>query len=433
MTRRRLPICVPWDARARKLARGVHGMIGVRIAVIALTMAGAGSVPAHSAPDRSFSVSGAAFPVEPAPGLNQTSLGVRPAATRADLANPPSSSYGRAAAYDLGTIELYTGPPRPETVAECDTASPNIPDEATAAPGGMRLSAICSDRPAGDVSAAGGSYRGGGLSADDLSSRVVVDGGGDVRSAEATVHANAITLGPLVVSSVSTRASARAGGTPGSAVASGRVIASGATVDGVPVVIGADGIEVDKQRVPLEMVGTASQAVREALGQGGYADVRLVQPTTEAAPDGSRASVTGGGLMLFFNRNDPAQNYFIRITFGGVALHVALGGSFTGAGPDPSSPPPSSPGSSGVLGSTGTAGSGGSVAPVTPGSPAPPAGSDADRPMLTASRRTYDLPQPWRGWPVLIALAAAAAVAGWLTRRRLAGWWDANADRYLRG
>ena len=400
---------------------------------LAVVLAATGSVPARATLSRSFGVRSSAFPVEPAPGLNQTSLGVRPAATHASLTNPPGTSYGRAAAYDLGTIELYTGPPPPESVAECDTASPNIPDESTAAPGGMRLSATCSDRPSGDVSAAGGSYAGGGLTADDLSSRVVVDGGGDVLSAEATVSANAVTLGPLVVSSVTTRASARAAGTPGSAAASGRVVASGASVDGVPVVIGADGIEVDDQKVPLEFVPAATATVQEAMGQGGYADVRVVQPKTEAAADGSHASVTGGGLMLFFNRNDPAQNYFIRLTFGGVDLAIDVGPSFSTDATPAQRPGPLTPpvGGSDVLGATGApSGLDGSLG-AGGGAPADP--GPAASPVLTATRRTYDLPSPWRGWTVLLAMAVAMAVAGWLARRRVGDWWDTNADRYLRG
>lgn len=402
-----------------------------RSLLLAVVLAGTTGPPPGALTDRSFSVHAAAFPVEPAPGLNQTSLGVRPAATRASLANPPASSYGRAAAYDLGTIELYTGPPPPESVAECDTASPNIGTDATAEPGGMRLTASCNQRPAAEVSAARGSYAGGGLKADDLASRIVVDGGGDVLTASATVSASAVALGPLVVTSVSTRATARAGGTPGSAAATGRVVASGASVNGIPIVIGADGVGVDEERVPLELVPTASKAVGDALGQGGYADVRLVQPTTAAAADGTSASVTGGGLMVFLNRNDPAQNYFVRLTFGGVALAVDVGPSFAGlvapsSGGDLSSPPPT--GAGGGLGNTN--GSSTPPADAAVGSLEPGA---ASAPVLTTTRSTYDLPRPWRGWTVLLALLACAAAAGWLSRRRLAPWWDANADRYLRG
>jgi hypothetical protein len=395
-------------------------------AVAALAIVG--GVPAQATvADRSFSVTAASFPVEPAPGLNQTELGIRPAAVRASLSNPPATAYGRSAAYDLGTIELYTGPPPPESVAECDTGSPNIPDSATAAPGDLQLAAACTEKPSVDASATGRSFESSGLIVKDLTSHVTADGGGDALVSEATSSVHDISMGPLVVASVSTRASAKADGTPGGAAATGRVVATGATVNGTPVVIGADGIEVDTQKVPLEFVGAATAAVREALAQGGYSDVRVVQPATEASPDGLHAAVRGGGLSLYFTNNDPQENYFIRVTFGGVNLAVDLGPQIgTGEVPAPAAP---AAGDAGVLGN----------ASPTPAQAAGITTSDASAPLgtaepiLTSGRRTYDLPSPWRGWPVLLAVGGAAAVAAWLTRRRLVGWWTVNADRYLRG
>jgi hypothetical protein len=341
-----------------------------------------------------------------------------------------SFAYGRAAAYDAGTIELYTGPPPPESVAECDTGSTNIPDSASAAPVGMQLDVKCDDRPGVSATADASSYGASGLTVSSLHSTASADGSGDVVVSEANATVHGVGMGPLLVDTVTTHATARAGGTPGTAAAAGRVVASGASVNGTPVVISADGIEVDRQRVPVDLVAPATAAVRDALGQGGYADVRVVQPATEASADGTKASVRGGGLMLFFNRNDPAQNYFIRITFAGVDLAVNVGGPL--AGPVDGEAPPAAPPAGGdtgsnVLGTSGAAQAG--VASAAPSAAAAP----AVRPVLTVGRRAYDLPDAWQGWPVLIAVAAAAAVAGWLTRRRLLGWWDANADRYLRG
>ena len=60
---------------------------------------------------RSFSVQAEGFPVEPAPGMNATSLGIRPLGIRGLVSNAPPDAYGRATTTDLGTIELYTGPP----------------------------------------------------------------------------------------------------------------------------------------------------------------------------------------------------------------------------------------------------------------------------------------------------------------------------------
>jgi hypothetical protein len=389
-----------------------------------------GGVPARAATlPRAFSVEAAAFPVEPAPGLNKTALGVRPAATRASLANPPATSYGRAAQYDLGTIELYTGPPSPETVAECATGSANIPEHAAASPQDMQLEATCSARPSADVRAVGRSYQSTGLQTDDVASRVTADGDGDAVTATAHVDVHDIAMGPLLIAGVTTTANASANGTPGGASAAGKVVATGATVNGTPVVIGADGVEVDRQRVPLEQVTAATIAVREALGQGGYSDIRVVQPAVDASPDGMRASVEGGGLTVYFTNNDPAQNYFLKVTFGGVHLDLDVGQSVgaPAAAPAPEPVAPAPGGGSSVLGSAGgPTGAGGA-------GPAPGVPVARPSPVLTSGRRAYNLPGPWRGWPVLLAIGAAAAIAGWVARRQLLAWWTSNADRYLRG
>ena len=405
-----------------------------RLVAVVLALLAVGGVPARAAaPARSFSVSVAAFPVEPAPGLNQTSLGVRPAATRALVSNPPVSAYGRSAAYDLGTIELYTGPPPPESVAECDTSTPNIPDASEAAPAGMRLVATCDERPRVEATSAGSSYASAGLGVASMSSRAFADGGEDVVNGEAAVTVHGAGMGPLAIDTVTMRASARAGGVPGTAAATGKVTASGATVNGTPVVIGADGIEVDRERVPLELVGPATAAVQEALAQGGYADVRVVQPVTEARPDGTAASVKGGGVMLFFNRNDPAQNYFIRMTFAGVDLTVDVGAPLGTPAGETATGPPGSPGLGGSDGASSGRGTPGAASAPTPAAVGQSTDGAPVRPLLTAGRRTYDLPEPWQGWPVLVAIGVGALVAGWVGRRRLVGWWGVNADRYLRG
>jgi hypothetical protein len=399
-------------------------------AVVALALTS--GVPARAASlSRAFSAQVAAFPVEPAPGLNQTTLGVRPAATRASVSNPPAASYGRSAQYDLGTIELYTGPPPPETVAECATGSANIPEHAAASPQDMQLVATCTAAPGADVSAVARSYESAGLQVQDIASRVTADGGGTAVTTTARVDVQGISLGPLVISGVATTASASANGAAGGATAAGRVVASGGTVNGTPVVIGPDGIEIDRQKVPIEFVAPATAALHDALAQGGYSDVRVVQPAIETSADGMHASVKGGGLIVYFTNNDPAQNYFLRLTFGGVDAAVDLGQGFGGSGPAPapggSSAEPPLNGDGAVLGSSGSSSLGAGGAQGGEGSSLQPA------PRLTASRRTYDLPAPWRGWPYLLSIGVVAAIAGWLTRRRLLTWWTVSADRYLRG
>lgn len=382
---------------------------------------------------RSFTIRADAFPVEPAPGTNGTSIGVRPAGTRVSVSNAPPAAYGRAAATDAGTIELYTGPPPPSTVAECDATAPNIARHATAAPGGMQLEATCDTRPSAHVVALGS---GSGVSRSEASGT----GDGDALVAEARAVIDDATVGPIRLGSLTYHALARTSGRPGGASAAGVVEVSDATVAGVPVTIGAGGVSVDRSKVPLDLVPAAADVVRAALSQGDYSDVRVVQPHTVVAPDGSRAEVSGGGVSFFGQNPDPANNYFLRLTLAGGSALVALGGDAApGAlpiaiddGPSSGVPLPdvARPGAvratpSPVDAPSGTA--------TTPAPPAVPSARSADEVELVVSRDTATLPRPWSGWwwaSLVILLVGGAAIA---QRRRLARWWDVTADRYVRG
>src|SRR5205807_9213885 len=126
----------------------------VVVVVASATFGLAGSAaPAEVMTGRSFSLQAEGFPVEPAPGMNATSLGIRPLGTRASMSNAPADAYGRATTLDLGTIELYTGPPPAGNTAECDATRPNLPPAAEAHPSGALLSATCTRRPSVSVSA----------------------------------------------------------------------------------------------------------------------------------------------------------------------------------------------------------------------------------------------------------------------------------------
>jgi hypothetical protein len=234
---------------------------------------------------RSFTIRADAFPVEPAPGTNETSIGVRPAGTRISVSNAPAAAYGRAAATDAGTIELYTGPPPPSTVAECDAAAPNIPRHATAAPGGMQLEATCDTRP---------------------SARVVASGSG----------------------SGETRADALG--------------------DGGGVALGSES--------------------RTALPAAGD-----LPPPGTALPEVARP--------------------------GAVRAAPRAGSDATATAPPPNQAPARS----------------------------------SDALALVASRRTVTLSRPWSGWWWAIVTFVLVAGAAFVQRRRLARWWDAAADRYVRG
>jgi hypothetical protein len=140
--------------------------------------------------------------------------------------------------------------------------------------------------------------------------------------------------------------------------------------------------------------------------------------------------------MLFFNRNDPKQNYFLRLTFAGVRVVVDVGLPIDAgaSGTDRAAPAAGVTGGGGAAAPSPSPGlsAGSAVVPPSPlGSAA--GGADTATPVLTAGHRSYDLAEPWRAWPALAAAVGASAVGAWLARRRLLGWWGHSADRYLRG
>jgi hypothetical protein len=415
-----------------------RGAVGATVAVVSvLVIASAASglaasrrVGEFAMTTRSFSVQAEGFPVEPAPGMNATSLGIRPLGTRGSLSNAPPDAYGRATTTDLGTIELYTGPPPAGNTAECDATRPNLPRAAEAHPSGALLSATCTHRPSVSVSARAEGPRSDSLRIATQSSHIAADGGGTALVATADVVLTDIDLGPLHIATARFRGRASANGRPRGASASGVVNAVDASVSGVPVVVGTGGVSVDRTRVPTDLVSSATDAVRAAMAQGGYSDVRIVQPRVAAARDGSSATVQGGGVLAFFSNNDPKNDYFLSLTLVGATLKAFVGAPVGVGGRDGivvgSTPAPLSPAVAGGIGAVDTLP--GSVAIPTSDSAAPGA---ALEPLV--GRTTYEAPRPWRGAWVILALAIVMTAAVLGLRRRALPAWDDFATRFLRG
>jgi hypothetical protein len=371
---------------------------------------------------RSFTIRADAFPIEPAPGSNGVALGIRPAATRLVVANPPVEAYARAAAADLTAIEQQVGPPPAGTAAECDSASGNVAPRAHASPAGMTLSAVCNGSPWALASAIARELAAGEVNASAITSTVTGGVAGDALVGTARASLTDLTIGALRVTAARFVGSVRMTGRPGGATASGTIEIVEATIGGVPVTVGPDGVAVDETRVPTEQLAAATAAVHDALSQGGYADVRLLQPRGRAAADGTSASLSGGGLLIYLTNNDPSSTYFVGLTLLGASVRADLGSALelASGGPPVSVGPDSAPGEP----------AGSAAVPVArqPVVRAP----SPDR-ELSATRALYTGPQAWDGWIWLIIASATLVAAGWASRRRFMPWWNEAADRYLRG
>ena len=375
---------------------------------------------------RAFTIIAAAYPTEPAPGRAESPVYSRPMSSAVSIANAPATAYGRSASFDPGTLELYTGPPPPDSFAECDVTSANLPPHAEKAPGGAQLVADCSARPAATTTAKGSSSTG------TLSSRAHGDGGGDALVSDVAAEISNGVFGEFRFASASFRGRVRADGRPGGAAGEGVVELSEATFAGIPVSVGPAGMTVDDQRVPIELVPEATRQLAAASQQGGYADVRVVQPKVEVDANGARAAVGGGGVFLYGTNNDPTDRYFLQLTLVGGTAAVSLGGVLDDAVPSVSPPGPAP---------AVTAPPPPSFSPpltVLPGvtaavpAPAPPARS-VDRPVLVAGRERHALPEPWRGWPWLVAATVLLGAGAFAGRRWTVPWWHGVVDRYLRG
>jgi hypothetical protein len=392
------------------------------------------SPPVHAA--RAFVARAEAYPMESAPGTQETEVQARTASTRAVASNPPAAAFAEAATTDLGLAEAYVGRQGPS--AGADTQVEGGAHDVTVDESGNHLEAHVDTAPTAWSQAIGNAPD---ASSGSLSSRSDADGSGDRLVATVEAEANDVVLGALIVGSGRFDATVEANGVPGGARAAGTIRTSDATFGGVPVVIGADGLQVDEARVPPLVVPEATALVQETFSSGGYADIRVVQPKVEVAADGTSARVFGGGVRVMLTNNDPAQRYFITYTLLGGSAEVALGGDLgvpTPARPDDAAP--AAPSGSPATGGDGDGAGSGSGPDEGAGSPAPGAAPGEELTMARGEERIA-LRLPWTGrvW-LLLAVAAAWAAALALrlgplagVRRRLADATDLFAERYARG
>ena len=372
---------------------------------------------------RAFTLTANAFPVSAAPGNNGTVIAVSPAAVQLSLSNPPGASYARAAALDTSALEQFTGPPPANTVAECSTETSNISKRAQAAPDGMTLSAHCDEIPAASATAVASDLSAGGVKAASVISTVRGGPAASTLQAIADVVVRDGTIGPLTFGLAHYAATISASGLHGGAVARATLTVADATFAGIPVVLSSDGIQVDQTRVPLDLVKQVAEQLHKTLLSSQYHDIRLIQPRAHASPDGTTATVSGGGIEVFLTNANPAGTYFVGTTI--------LGGSLSGQVGEPLGlplPPVISPVSPPLTVQPGVVIS---PPPIPPG-PAPLV-QPATPPVLAASRARATLPVRWVGLPWTLGAIGLLALL-WIARGpQIARRLDAVAERYLRG
>lgn len=431
----------------RRPRRGLPARAGLTLAAVMLGVASAAPAGSQDGPHhvaRAFSAEANATPVEPAPGVNETEVAFRPAATTARAFNPPVAAFGRAAAVDLGLAEALIGPAVDE--AGAGDASPPSADvdtqvegsnDKTVDEGGTHLEARADESPMAVAAAEGSS----GGPTGSATSRSFADGSGETIVAVSEAEISDATFGPLVIGSGRFDGRAQIDGTPGGGSARGVITVTGATFADVPVVIDDDGMAVDETRVPAPLVGEATAAIQEFFSPGGFADIRVVQPKVEVAEDGRSATVNGGGVRVFMSSNDPANNYFFAATFLRGSAEVFMGSDLSVAAPDPvGSAAPDAPAATPNRADA-PADDGRPVSPpTTQVRTSPP--SEEELAVETVSGRTVlEFRGPWPHWPWLVAGIAALWLGAGALRlpplRRVRRWVEAGtssmAERFLRG
>lgn len=394
---------------------------------------GAGAIgggPVHA--DRSFTVTGEAYPMESAPGSQQTTIEGRPAATKANVSNPPVDAFARAATADLGLAEAYVGQQGPS--ADADTAIKGGDNDVVIDQDGSHLEAHVDPSPKAAAIATGSAVNADPATSASIASNSTADGSGNrmVATAEAEIHD--FRAGALLIGSGRFVARASIDGLPGGAEANGSIETSDAAFNGIPIIIGADGVRVDDSKVPDPMLQQATAAIQQAFSPGGYIDVRVVQPKVETSEDGTSARVYGGSVRVYLTNNDPAARYFFSYTLLGGSAEAVLGGVLSQ--PTPNRPEvTSAPTHSPVVFAAPPA-----AVPSVVDTVARPAAVEPALVFATGGERVA-LPAPWPGWPwALASIAAAWAIVGALHLHRLAATKhhlqllaDGLADRYLRG
>ncbi|HKN38157.1 MAG TPA: hypothetical protein VJ456_03495 [Acidimicrobiia bacterium] len=121
---------------------------------------------------------------------------------------------------------------------------------------------------------------------------------------EAVSILRGVTVGPLHIDSLSSRAYGFVSSLPGDPKGEASTVVEGATVGKVPVMITDHGVVVNDKTDP-----SAEQQVRAALAQAGLSDVRLLQSLARPSDNREEVTAQAGGLAVV--HNDPkfgAQN-----------------------------------------------------------------------------------------------------------------------------
>lgn len=413
---------------------GLAAVAGVLVVIAAVAVPPSDAAPAGTDPvhvDRSFKVLAEAYPMQSAPGTQETEIKVRFASSRAIASNPPVGAFAHASAADLGLAEAYVGRQGPS--ADADTATQGD-DDAVVADGGSRMEAHVDATPRASSAATSSSAEGEPGGAGTVASTSVADGSPRRLVATAAAEINDFHLGLLVLGSGRFEAVASIDGNPGGARAAGFIRTTEATFAGIPISLGTDGVRVDETKVPVPLLGEATKAIQQAFSPGGYIDLRVAQPTIEIAEDGTSARVFGGGIFIYLTNNDPTERYFVSYTLLGGTASAVLGGVLAQATPDrdprvaPTVVAPTAP----IL-----------FSHPNPAPSNPRAGSSPMQPALDVvmGSERVALPGLWPGWVwSLVVVGLGWGIAGALrlpplarSRERLVHVADELAHRYLRG
>lgn len=123
-----------------------------------------------------------------------------------------------------------------------------------------------------------------------------------------------ITLGPIQIETMVSRAYGFVPAAPGEPKAVATTVVDGATVNGTPVKITEKGIVVGDQAAP-----GAQEQVNAALAQAGYSDVRLV-PSSATPGEGNESVDAVTGTLRVVHRDDKMAQQFQGFSGGGFSV-----------------------------------------------------------------------------------------------------------------
>ena len=123
-----------------------------------------------------------------------------------------------------------------------------------------------------------------------------------------------ITLGPLQIETMISRAYGFVSAAPGEPKAVATTVVDGATVNGTPVKVTEKGVVVGEQAQP-----GAQEQVNKALADAGYSDVRLV-PSSATPGEGNESVSAVTGTLRVVHRDDKMGQQFQGFAGGGFAV-----------------------------------------------------------------------------------------------------------------